>query len=100
MLDARYEKVRVDGKVVGQAVLVVVGFDAGGRREVLDWRVCDSESEQAWGEGIRSAVSRHFQGACWQRCRVHLKRELGNRVPWRLRKELMKDLAAVFAPWE
>lgn len=36
MLDARYEKVRVDGKVVSQAVLTVVGFTACGRREVLD----------------------------------------------------------------
>jgi transposase-like protein len=122
MLDARYEKVRVDGKVVGQAVLVVVGFTCEGRREVLDWRVADAESEQSWGEcfrslkdrglsgvtlvvsdahrGIRSAVARHFQGSAWQRCRVHLKRELGNRVPWKLRAELMRDLAAVFAPWE
>ena len=122
MLDARYEKVRVEGKVVSQAVLVVVGFTCEGRREVLDWRVADAESEQAWGEcfrslkdrglsgvtlvvsdahrGIRSAVARHFQGAAWQRCRVHLKRELGNKAPWKLRKELMKDLAAVFAPWE
>lgn len=122
MLDARYEKVRVEGRVVSQAVLVVVGFTRGGRREVLDWRVCDSESEQGWGEvfrslkdrglsgvslvvsdahrGIRCAVARHFQGSAWQRCRVHLKRELGNKAPWKLRKELMKDLAAVFAPWE
>ena len=121
MLDARYEKVRADGKVVGQAVLVVVGFTCEGRREVLDWRVCDSESEQAWGEclrslrdrglsgvtlvvsdahrGIRAAVARHLQGAAWQRCRVHFKRELGNKVPWKMRAGLMKDLAAVFAPW-
>jgi transposase-like protein len=122
MLDARYEKVRVEGTVVSQAVLVVVGFTCEGRREVLDWRVCDGEGEQNWGEcfrslkdrglsgvslvvsdahrGIRAAVARHFQGAAWQRCRVHLKRELGNKVPWKLRGELMKDLAAVFAPWE
>jgi transposase-like protein len=122
MLDARYEKVRVEGKVVSQAALVVVGFTCQGRREVLDWRVCDGESERNWGEcfrslkdrglsgvtlvvsdahrGIRSAVTRHFQGAAWQRCRVHFKRELGNKVPWKLRGELMKDLAAVFAPWE
>ena len=122
MLDARYEKVRVDGKVVSQAVLTVVGFTAEGKREVLDWRVCDSESEQSWGEvfrtlkdrglrgvklvvsdahrGIRAAVSRHFQGVAWQRCRVHFKRELGRKVSYKLRGELMKDLAAVFAPWE
>jgi transposase-like protein len=120
MLDARYEKVRVDGKVVGQAVLVVVGFDSGGRREVLDWRVGDSESEGCWGEafrslkdrglsgvklavsdahgGIRSALRRHFQGAAWQRCRVHFKRELMRKVGYKRAGELMKDAAAVFAP--
>src|SRR5580765_6948621 len=90
MLDARYEKVRVDGKVISQAVLVTVGFTAEGRREVLDWRVADSESQDNWGDvfaslkdrglgqvklvvsdahrGIRSAISRHLQGAAWQRC--------------------------------
>ena len=122
MLDARYEKVRVEGRVVGQAVLVVVGFTCQGRREVLDWRVCDGESEQHWGEcfrslkdrglsgvslvvsdahrGIRSAVQRHFQGAAWQRCRVHFKREAMRKVSYKRAGELMKDLAAVFGPWE
>jgi putative transposase len=122
MVDARYEKVRVGGRVVSQAVLVVVGFDSQGRREVLDWRVGDSESEQCWGEvfrslkdrgvsgvelvvsdahgGIRAALSRHFQGAAWQRCRVHFKRELVKKVSYKLARELMKDAAAVFAPWD
>jgi transposase-like protein len=122
MVDARYEKVRVDGRVVSQAVLVVVGFTAGGRREVLDWRVGDSESEQTWGDvfrslkdrgvsgvelvvsdahaGIRSALARHVQGAAWQRCRVHFKRELMRKVSYKLARELMADAAAVFAPWE
>ena len=119
MLDARYEKVRVDGRVVSQAVLTVVGFTAQGRREVLDWRVCDSESEQTWGEvfrslkdrglsgvtlvvsdahrGILAAVGRYFQGVAWQRCRVHFKREMGRKVSYKKLKELNRDLAAVFA---
>src|SRR5688572_26271200 len=86
MLDARYEKVRVEGRgVISQAVLVVVGFTCAGRREVLDWRVCDGEAEQSWGDvfrslkdrglsgvalvvsdahrGIRAAVARHFPGS-------------------------------------
>jgi putative transposase len=121
-VDARYEKVRVDGKVVSQAVLVTVGFDAGGRREVLDWRVADSESERSWGElfrslkdrglggvrlvvsdahgGIRSALARHFQGVAWQRCQVHFKRELCARVSYKRRREVMRDLLAVLAPAE
>ena len=122
MLDARYEKVRVEGKVVSQAVLVTVGFTVLGKREVLDWRVGDSESAENWGEvftslkdrglcgvklivsdahrGIRAAITRHFQGSAWQRCRVHYKREMGRRVSYKKLKELNRDLAAVFAPAE
>ncbi len=122
MIDARYEKVRVAGRVVSQAVLVVVGFDSCGRREVLDWRVGDSESESCWGEllrslkdrglrgvelvvsdahgGIRAALARHLQGAAWQRCRVHFKREAMRKVGYKHAGELMKDLASVFTPGE
>ena len=118
-VDARYERVRVDGRVVSQAVLVTVGFDAAGRREVLDWRVADSESEQSWGglfrdlkdrgmsgvrlvvsdahAGIRAALARHFQGVAWQRCQVHFKRELCAKVSYKRSRELIKDVLAVFA---
>jgi putative transposase len=119
MIDARYEKVRVEGKVLSQAVLVVVGFTSEGRREVLHWSVGDSESEQCWSEvfrslkdrglggvklvvsdahrGIRSALSRHFQGSAWQRCRVHFKREMGRKVSYKVLRELMSDLAGIYA---
>jgi transposase-like protein len=119
MVDARYEKVRVDGRIVSQAVLVVAGFTATGRREVLDWRVGDSEAEECWGAlfrdlkdrglkgvrlvvsdahgGIRSALRRHFQGVAWQRCRVHFKRELFAKASYKVSKELAKDAVAVFA---
>ena len=122
MLDARYEKVRVDQKVISQAALVVVGFTVEGKREVLEWRIGDSESEQSWSElftslkdrglkgvklivsdahsGIRAAIKRHFQGAAWQRCRVHYKREMGRTVSYKKLQELNQDLAGVFAPAE
>ena len=122
MVDARYEKVRVDGRVISQAVLVTVGFSVEGKRELLDWRVGNSESEQHWGElfgslkdrgmkgvklivsdahrGIRAAKDRHFQGAAWQRCRVHYKREMGRKVSYKKLKELNGELATVFMPGE
>jgi transposase-like protein len=122
MIDARYEKVRVEGKVVSQAVLVVMGVTPLGRKEILDWRVGDSESAQTWGElflslkdrglrgvkrvisdahsGIIAALQRHFQGVSWQRCRVHFKRELGRKVSYKAIKELMRETASVFAPAE
>jgi transposase-like protein len=121
-VDARYEKVRVDGKVISQAVLVVAGFTRAGRREILDWRVADSESEACWSEvmrslkdrglggvklvvsdahrGIRAAIERHLQGAAWQRCQVHFKREIVAKVSYKQSKELMSDARAVFAPQE
>jgi transposase-like protein len=116
-IDARYEKVRVDGKVVSQAVLTVAGFSSTGRREILDWRVCDSEGEWFWADvliglknrglkgvklivsdahrGIRAAIIRHFPGVAWQRCQVHFKREMCGKVSYKHCRELMGDLLAV-----
>lgn len=119
-IDARYEKVRVDGHIIPQAALVAVGIDTFGRRNILDWRIGNSESEDTWGQmfkdlrerglkgltlitsdahkGIRTAMDRFFQGVQWQRCRVHFKRELLKKVPWKQSAELMEDIASVFAP--
>jgi len=121
-IDARYEKVRVEGRVVSQAVLVTVGFTALGQRELLDWRVGDSESQDTWGEvfrslkdrglrgvrlvvsdahsGIVAAMQRHFQGVAWQRCRVHFKREIAAKVSYKACREVLHDLASVFEAWE
>src|SRR5258708_26768241 len=122
MDDAGYEKVRGGDKVISQGVLGVVGFTVEGKREVLDWRVADSESEESWGQvfrslkdrglgsvqlvvsaahsGIRAAISRHLQGASWQRCLVHYKREMGRKVGHKKLKELNRDLKTVFTPQE
>jgi transposase-like protein len=122
LVDARYEKVRVSGHIVSQAVLVVAGYNEEGRREVLDWRVEDSESEETWGQvfvdlkarglrgvelitsdahqGIRKAIARHFQGTAWQRCHVHFKREVGRKVTPKYFLEVRRDISAVFTPMD
>ncbi len=119
-IDARYEKVRVNGHIVSQAVLVAVGITADGRCEILDWRIGDSESEDTWGQlfkdlkdrrlkglriivsdahsGIRKAIARHFQAVAWQRCRVHFKRQLLRKVPFKYYRQLMTDVVSVFEP--
>lgn len=100
MIDARYEKVRRGGEVIGQGVLIVVGISAEGLREVLGVWIADSESEAIWGEvfselsrrglrgvrylvsddhqGMRKAIERHFQGVLWQRCQAHFVRNVLN----------------------
>jgi putative transposase len=89
-VDARYEKVRVDHKVVNRGVLVVSGVRDDGFREILGMEVADTESEATYQElfrslkrrglsgvqlvisddheGLKSAIARHFQGASHQRC--------------------------------
>src|SRR5215208_634814 len=89
-VDARYERVRVDHKVVNQGVLIVSGIRDDGYRELLGVGVADTESEATYHElfrslkrrglsGVRlvvsddhedlkSAIARHFQGASHQRC--------------------------------
>jgi len=118
-VDARYEKARVDSRVVSQGVLVVSGVRDDGFREILAVEVADTESEASYQElfrslkarglcgvelvvcddhrGLRAAVERHFQGASWQRCQVHYARNLLGMVGHGRRKELSEGLRGVFA---
>ena len=118
-VDARYEKVRVGHRVVGQGVLVISAVRDDGLREILGVEVSDTESEATYQElfrslkarglkgvelvvsdeheGLKAEVARHFQGASHQRCQVHYSRNLLGMVGAAKRKELGTDLRAIFA---
>jgi transposase-like protein len=119
-VDARYEHVRVDGRVISQGVLLVTGLRSDdGRREILGVTVADTESEATYQElfralkarglrevrlvisddhaGLRTAITRHFQGAGWQRCQVHMIRNLLGQVAKSKRAEVAAGLREVFA---
>jgi transposase-like protein len=94
-IDATYVKVRNNGRIVSVAVIVAVGVNADGRREVLGMDIGPSEAETFWTdflrklrrrglrgvklvisdahEGIKAAVAKVLS-ATWQRCRVHFMR--------------------------
>ena len=94
-IDATYVKVRQNGRIVSVAVIVAVGVNSDGRREVLGMDIGPSEAETFWTgflrklarrglrgvklvisdahEGIKAAVSKVLTAA-WQRCRVHFMR--------------------------
>jgi transposase-like protein len=96
-LDATYVKVRQDGRIVSVAVIVAVGVNGDGRREVLGMAIGPSEAETFWTdflrklarrglrgvklvvsdahEGLKAAVARVLN-ASWQRCRVHFMRNV------------------------
>ncbi|MBR1024707.1 IS256 family transposase [Bradyrhizobium viridifuturi] len=94
-LDATYVKVRRNHRIVSTAVIVAVGVNTDGRREVLGMDIGPSEAETFWTEflrklrrrglrgvqlvisdaheGIKAAVAK-LMNASWQRCRVHTMR--------------------------
>ncbi len=97
-LDATYCKVRINQRVVSQAVVIATGVSADGRRKVLGCASGDSETEAFWTDflrdlrdrvltgvqlvisdahrGLVNAIGTAFQGSSWQRCRVHFMRNV------------------------
>lgn len=113
ILDARYESVRQGGQVLDAAVLVAMGVDTQGKREILGVSVALSEAEVHWREfltqikdrglhgitlfvsddhaGLKAARKAVFPAVAWQRCQFHLQQNAGAYVP---RKALRKTVAA------
>lgn len=118
-LDATYCKARVGRRVVSQAVVIAVGVAADGRREVLGFEVGDTESQPFWTTFLRSlkarglggvklvisdahtgliaAIDTVFQGASWQRCRVHFMRNVLANVPKTAGPMVASIIRTVFA---
>ena len=101
-LDATYVKARRNQRIVSLAVIMAVGVNTDGRREVLGMKIGLSEAETFWTEFLRELTSRGLRGvqlvvadehqglkgavekvlgATTQRCRVHFMRNVLARVP-------------------
>jgi putative transposase len=118
-LDATYLNGRKQHRVVSRAVVVATGIAADGNREVLDLDVGDTEDEVFWTSflrrlrkrglhgvklvvsdahtGLKAAIRKAFSGASWQRCRVHLMRNLLARVPKGHREMVAATIRTIFA---
>ena len=101
-VDAVYEKIRRDGRVVSMAVMVVTGVNPAGTREILAVQPMWNESEESYTElfeglkarglesvhlvvsdahkGLQAAIRKEFLGSSWQRCKVHFMRNVLARV--------------------
>lgn len=102
-LDALYLKVRQNHRIVSQAVVIAIGVKETGEREILGFDIGASEEHAFWlaflrslmdrglqgvqlvisdaHTGLKAAIGAVFQGASWQRCRVHCLRNLLAHVP-------------------
>ncbi|WP_035902505.1 IS256 family transposase, partial [Legionella geestiana] len=104
-------------RVVSRAALSISGIREDGYREVLGLKIGDTESFATWDETLRwlkerglkgviyvisnqhaglvEAIRKHFQGATWQRCQVHLMRNLLGHCSLRYRKEVAEQVKLI-----
>ncbi|HWV08201.1 MAG TPA: IS256 family transposase [Pseudomonas sp.] len=114
ILDARYERVREGGVIASQAVLVAIGVDWEGRRQVLAVDLANRESRSSWKDfllalkgrglhgvefvvsddhpGLRAAIREVLPEAAWQRCYVHFLRNALDYVPRRVKDDCLQEL--------
>lgn len=114
ILDARYERVREEGLIVSRAILIGLGIDWEGRRQVLGVEYAPRESQNRWREfllglkqrglnGVRLVVSDDHPGlkravrevlpeAWWQRCYVHFLRNALDYLPRKADDDCLREL--------
>lgn len=118
MVDAMFIKCREGDRVVSRAALSISGIRSDGYREILGLRIGDTESYATWEEafkwlksrglkgvmfvvsdqhaGLVEAARKHFQGATWQRCQVHLMRNILGTCSVRHRKDVAEKVKLIF----
>jgi putative transposase len=114
ILDARYERVRQDGVITKQAVLVALGVGHDGRRQVLAVELAQRESASSWKQfllklrerglmgvkyvasddhaGLKQAIFEVLPEASWQRCYVHFLRNAKDYLPVKADPDCMQEL--------
>lgn len=114
ILDARYEKVREGGIVNSQAVMVAVGIDWDGRRQILAVEMANRESRSSWKDfllalrrrglngvelvvaddhaGLRAAIREVLPEAAFQRCYVHFLRNALDHLPRKADDDCLQEL--------
>lgn len=118
MADAMYIKVREDHRVRSKALLLAIGVNPEGKKEVLGFDICDAEKTNTWKtffEGLKSrglrgvdlvisdshkglveSIKECFPGASWQRCQAHLSRNILDKCPKKYMAGLASELTAMF----
>lgn len=118
-LDARYEKVRMDGQIRDAAILIASGVVPDGKRQILGVSISLGEQEVHWRTflqnlvkrglcgvqliisdahvGLKAARQAVFGGIPWQRCQYHLQQNVQAYVPRKaMQREVAQDLRNIF----
>ena len=118
IVDARYEKIREDGVIRSQAVLVAIGINQDGRRCVLAVDMANRESQSSWKNfledlrkrglrgvqfvvsddhaGLKKAIGEVLPEALWQRCYVHFLRNALDYLPRKADDDCLTELRWIY----
>jgi len=118
-LDATFPKVREGGHVENMALVVAVGVNENGEREILGFDIGMSENGPFWTdflrrlvarglkgvklvisdahEGLKGAINEVLGGCSWQRCRVHFMRNVLCQVPRKQQGMVSAIVRTIFA---
>lgn len=118
IVDARYEKVREAGVIRSAAVLVAIGINWEGQRQVLAVELANRESQSSWKEfllrlkerglsgvefvvsddhaGLKRAIGEVLLDAAWQRCYVHFLRNALDYLPRKADDDCLQELRWIY----
>jgi len=118
VLDARYERVRENGVISSRAVMIAIGIDWEGRRNILAVELANRESITSWRDfclglkgrglqgvqlvisddhpGLRKAIAEIFTEAAWQRCYVHFLRNALDYLPKKADNDCLTELRWIY----
>ena len=119
IVDARYERIREAGVIVSHAVLIAIGIDWDGRRQIVGVELANRESRSSWSDFLRGLKARGLNGmelvvsddhaglkaairevlpeAVWQRCYVHFLRNALDYVPRKVDDDCLQELRWLYA---
>ena len=114
ILDARYERVREGGVIRSQAVLIAIGINTDGYRQILGVELASRESQGSWRDflvalrerglhgvefvvsddhlGLRKSLMEILPEAAWQRCYVHFLRNALDHMPRKASDDCLQEL--------
>lgn len=119
IFDANYQKIRHNGTVIDQSVLIAYGVNLFGKREIIGASISLSEAEVHWREffeslqkrglsgvqlmtsddhpGLRSARRAVFPSVPWQRCQFHMSQNAQHYAPNKhMREEIAMAMRDIF----
>jgi putative transposase len=118
ILDARYERVRDGGIIAHQAVLVAIGINWEGKRQILAVEMANRESQSSWKDfllrlkerglsgvefvvsddhaGLKKAIREVLTEAAWQRCYVHFLRNALDYLPRKADDDCLQELRWIY----